>query len=740
LTEVLFNLTSAIMNKTMPPVKKNKKPVVQAPQPKRERPPRRKRAPAAQKAKPRESPPLHGVDLRRLPQLPFARANKPSGQTSVIAVEQDLDQSSVIGVAVGIVSRLVDIGYASGYTVSDPMCSTPYWLTQFLINQMLLAARGAKLTVERVPMGLLSLFDALRPVNCPYKTGQVAYAWNQATTGPIVLPTIVTYGSLNMNLGIIATVTASTNGYSSIAPPMAYSEENGFIAWNLMLEMLGTEQPDTPTLKLVDPIVDTIMKKDASAFATVYPQISSGSVAAYTSQLFNATKIRYPLYSVFVGYSDDTLVSSESHIFAGSPRWLGGRLLTLADIRYSKNKARPVFQPVDFNDLYDLLANIIGRACELTAASNVSTFTDPTCPLTSPQVALMLRGLIAAFTNKSMPSDMAITDDSFSPLQFPYCCANVSAIAKTCTLPFYFVENLRALCTVSANIPGPKSVDQQLIFMPVYGVYGEKRIDYNYYYGVGNNSNVPLYTTANANFDIVDLLTTSNDYMAVTGEALTLAISVWNNWVSQLSAVCPMASLSTTANNPALYATLYQRGFYYNVSFNPNLVPTTVKQTKTQSRDMTPLFTYKSLVKVVRSVNPSQQNGVCEKYIASNMSMNESIYELMSSWVLPRVFVRNKIAQQKYVGNFIMPYVVASNSDFGLTLDQTTYTTLESKWRAAAHIATHQPTAEKSELLQILWKATEKGEAGFLGSILGEFAAQATGIPLFATLGTMLPF
>lgn len=728
------------MRTSAPPRKEPKKPVVvQKPKRVRRRPPRNDKR--DKPAKPREPVSPHGVDLRRLPGLPFTRVNTPSGQTSIVSIQQVLDRDSVIGVAVGIVSRLIDIGYASGYSTTDPLASSPYWLTQFLVNQMLLSARGLKLTVERVPFGILTLFDSLRPTNTNYKTGAVSFTWNPDTLAPINVPPIVNYGSLSLNLGVIASPTGGTVGYSSISPPIGYTDDNGLAAWNLLLSMLGTEIAGSPMLKLVDGIVDTLMKKDPSAFATAYPQIASGSVAAYTSQLFSPCKIRYPLYSIFVNYDEDTLVSSESHIFAGSPRWLGGRLLTLSDPRFARNKCRPVFQPVDFNDLFDLLSNIIGRAAELSAESNVATFLVPTCPLTAPQVALMLRGLISAFTNKSMPSDLALTDDNFRPLQFPYCSANVSAIAKMCQLPFYFVENLRSLAAVTAILPNAKGSDQQLCFMPVYGVSGEARNNYNYFYGTGNNANVYLYTQGTADFDIVNLLTTSNDYIAITGDSFSSAIEVWNAWVSQFTAVCPMGTLSTTANNPALYSLLYQRGYAYNPSFQPTTQEKFLsKTTKSQSRDLTPIFTYKSLIRQVKAVNPGRSNDVCEKYIASNYSMNESIYELMSNWVLPRVYSPNPISQQKYVGNFIMPYVVATNPDYGLNLNQTAFPLLEAKWRSAASVATHQATGEMSELLAVLWKATKEGHAGFLGSLLGDFATSVTGIPLFATIGSMVPF
>jgi len=690
---------------------------------------------------PRGPPTPPGVDLRKLPQLPFAKADKPSGQTNIIAVEMNLDASSVIGVAVGIVSRLVDIGYGVGLIVGDPQSSLAYWLTQFLVDQMLLAARGLKLSVERVPYGILCLFDALRPTTMYYKTASISYTWTDISTGPIAVGNIINYGPLQMNLGTIGPPTGSTQGYSSIVPPTAYTLDSGVSAWNHMLELLGTDTTGTQVLKLMDASQDTIFKKDASAFATIYSQISSGSIAAYTSQLFLPNKIRYPVFSQFVSYNDDTLVSSESHIFAGSPRWLGGRLLTLSEIKYAKNKARPIYQPVDFNDLYDILANIMGRAAELATESNVSAFTVPTCPLTSQQVALMLRGLVASFSNKAMPSDLALTDDNFMPLQFPYACANVSAIAKTCSLPFYFVENLRSLCTVSANLQGPKAVDQQLIFMPVFGVYGEPRTDYNYTYSGINNVNVYLYANSTVTVDMVSLLTNTSDYAAITGVQLANAISVWNAWITQFSAVCPLATFSTTTNNPALYSLLYQRGFAFNLVINSNIEDKLVKAYKTQSREIkAPLFEYASLLKVVRNVNPTTVTNQCEKYIASNMSMNESVYELMSNWVLPKVFIADNTAKQKYVGNFIMPYVVATSSSYGLTLDQTTYPTLDSKWRAAAIVATKQPTAAMSELLQVLWKNSEEGHGGFLGEILGEFASQITGIPLFSTLGRLVPF
>jgi len=681
-----------------------------------------------------------GTDPRAEMPLPFSRAASPSGMSNCVVYPCVPSGQSVINFAVGYVLHLVEIGYnyTPGVILDSIAASYPYFLTQFIVNQILLSMKGEILTITRCPYGLLTVFRSLNPTRSSYKTGEISYTWDTSNIDNLTVSTYATGGGANCPLGYATSVSTNSEGYPRIADPMPYSPENGLSAWNRMIQFLSDRE--SCMLQVVDVTTKTGFEYDASAFSTVYAQIGdNGQTAGYTTQLFNPSKIKSPLYAVWNPYTSENLVTSESRICAGSPRYLAQRVQTLATYPRTHNKVKPIFQPVDFNDLFDMLSFIMGTAIERTYQNNLTAFVELTCPLPASKVALMLRGAIAAITNKSMCSDMNDSASDFYPLQFPYAGANVATAVKTLILPFLVVENIRALAMVAVESKNKRAKDQLSIFAPVWGVYGrEPRTNYNFQCGTAP-SFINVYEPDTATYNMIECIsTTDSTAFAVTGPELEASIRVWNEWINQFSAVCNLATFSTTTNTPALTSIIYQRGYVYNT---PGIESTSQRTNpKSQSKEVKPKFEYKNLLKIVKSVNQGLINNEAEKYIASNVPIQESVYELISNWVLPKVLVESSSDVTVYTGNSVMPYIVTTQNSIDPINSSVVYPLLTSKWAAAASIATKQATAEDHELLQKLMELSRKGQGGFFGSAIGDFLAGATGIPLLSHLGSLIPF
>jgi len=426
----------------------------------------------------------YGFDPRTQQVLPFTNAQHPSSMSTVLAMPIFGNLPAVQNAIIGFVGQLRQFGYA----LTPQQAAYPFYLINYIYILAYKAMTAQQLTVTELPLGLLHFIQALMPTEVRYKgTGRVAYYWDIPPTSNEIAA-ISTYGSIQYNLGVVGAESAATLSYNSILSPGPYTPDGGVLAWNAMIAFLSDPRVGSAMLKLVKIGQETSSKSDCSAFSVVYTDLGDPiTVGGFTNEIYSSVKVRAPIFSCLATYDGYEMPIVESKVFGGTPRWLGSRLLTMSDERRLYNKFKPIFKPVDFNDLWASFNYQLGTAIELAKDQNLTTNIVVPCPLTAKQTALILRAAISSINNVAATSDCASSIYGFSPLQFHPACSNVSVTVKDWTLPFYFLENLKSLAGLAIPIPTKQS-NQMYTFMPVYGVYDVIN-DYNYTYGSGS----PIY-------------------------------------------------------------------------------------------------------------------------------------------------------------------------------------------------------------------------------------------------------
>jgi len=677
-----------------------------------------------------------GTDPRIGPNLPIAKNSSPAGALDLVEYQSAPQPASLIGVAIGYVGLLCERGFAS---TEDR--SVPYHLTQFLYSLMIEAMENKVLQVYTMPYSLSCLLAALRPKQLRYKTGQIALSWDMSLVSDTV-PYIITGNINSTHLGVSVDGGAvESYGYNILAPPVPYTTDLGTEAWNKMIGFIKNIG-DSPALRLVSATEKTLCDYDGSAFAMSYAAngLSNGP-GGQTITIEGPVVSKSPMLSIFRDYIDYTNIVTESTVFASSARFVGERLLTFADERNIRSKFKPLFKFIDFNDLFNSLSYIVGKAVELALqAANVQNLILP-CPLTGTQVALLVRALLSSFAHHAMGSDIQI--DNFLALQYPFAYTNTATSVKNLMMPKWFCENLRAFQIIAKPLNSDKSANQIMLYIPVYGIFGGVGRSYDVTYGNGD----PLYALESATSPRIDITnittlpsTGPRDYICPSGEPLSQAIQVWNTWIEQFSSVMELDTLSSASTNPAFYALTYTR-YITERPYVPPLPQNITNVEKRKSKDIPPPFRYSNLIKKVKVVNPLDTVDHQEIAVSSNQPFLSEIYDIMSNWVLPKVeiaYSEKDPSLNRYVALNYEPHIVraATSQDNGVTV----YPSLSSKFVAGSIIATKAMTGDNHPLLAAFINADNKGEGGFLGSILGDFAATTFGVPILSQIGNLLPF
>lgn len=689
-----------------------------------------------------------GTDPRGKPQQQFSRSDSPAGMTSTIKRVAVLNTDAMINFSVGFVSLMTERGFA--LSISDP--SAPYHLTQFIVNLLSAAARNERLPIKELPLSLKVICDALTPKTVRFKTGWINYTWSEF--GIVNVPTLLPCVYGNLNLGIISGSKSNTYAYNLITNPTPYTEENGTIAWSEFLAFLRGCSNDAMSV-IVASDYSTKFSKDASAFSYVYSEAGydTSGAAGTTVEIFGNSIIRSPILSTFTTLFSSDSVSTESHIFANTPRFLGGRIPTFSSDGFVRSKFKPIFKTIDFDELFNALSYQVANALALATLNN-SSQTVPPCPLAGVHVAMILRAAISSMTYHGFASDLAVT--GFYPLQFPYCSNSTATSMKNWILPMFFAENIRALHVVATALNGVNN--QVMTFIPLYGrTTGPIRSSYQFYFGE-NNSKVYADDPA-AMYDVVDnsvIEYTVKQYLAIGGSELATSIDVWNSWITQLSHVMPQDVFSNEKANPALDVVLYtrmvkqsdpesvipvapepvNRNVLRTLSRNPSLqeVSHTIPGKSTNAIAPIP-FTFKSLKKVgAIAVRPEVPLGWEQVGILSNEPIEEPLYNLLNAWVLPvaYTFVNdasiNRLSAEQY-----SPYLVRDMPTKNLngTLE---YPLVDDKLAAGGVAATKQATGEVNVLLRHLMDANTSGTGGVFSQMIADFAANKLQIPALSLI------
>jgi len=328
-------------------------------------------------------------------------------------------------------------------------------------------------------------------------------------------------------------------------------------------------------------------------------------------------------------------------------------------------------------------------------------------------------------------------------------------------LPTVFIENLRALGVVTIDIEkngGPKFKNQTWIRAPVYGTYDDYRSQYNYNITI-NGEEVSLYNLTPENggtFRQSDLLVTgleeSNIYINPSGEPLAEVIKGWNDWVGGLTSSIQMDTFAPESTPRLLKLTQVSRlTTAVSVQQNQELrdKPKKIQLTRKQrSGSKTIDVPYEVTPYSQRHVGVTQVKPIVgttdyqEISLCSNQCLPAPIYTMINNWVTPKyVFsdiesAASVLNQEATRINIFEPYNIPSSTSAGQGR-----ITLSTHWQALAESVTAPGIGlDAIPMTKVLDEMNKAGVGGFFGSLIGEAAAAATGVPLLAGLGSLLPF
>jgi len=677
--------------------------------------------------------------------------------TSSIDYKPSVAANTVQGVLIPFFTGLCERGFFSA--TQDP--STPYFAYVYLFKSLTSAFQSTTPMVQRLPLGMKILFDAVSPVDKNFKAGQVSYTWNTEDSGFSVTPSyLFPLGSLSYNMGV-PDGTNFVEGYPALKAPSTYTDPLGENAWTevlAFLEALGKSYNNKlPMLEVVDAngTIRTQFKKDVSAFAACYAErgdstTSPGNVGCISTELFSDTKITAPIFAKFAPYDQFNQSYSETHQFGGTVASLGARMNTFASESAVKNKFKLIMKPIDSFDIYSLLSFILASCIENSQAQDTLTPLS-TCPLTPQDVYILLRTMFATYNTASWGMDYFIADkNNFRPYVFPFASAQMSELARNILMPEVLVENLRALTMTRMSAPpsfagaNAKPERTELIWVPVFGEWDDPNVDYYGNYQIGTTN---LYSTvAVTPIRLLDGYVPSQSiFIQINGSQLDKTIVAWNNWINPFSTYTKLAKFSLEGSNAALNSLLYTR-YVYSADTNPTL--NTAKDKKTKLKEERNERLEKIIIPnrfsgALGSITPIENSGIVFNTVnvSGNQVFLDSLWNVIGSWVLPKVNFFNGTQEcNGWAMAFYEPYQIrnASSLTSNFPSSQVNYPDLMNIYRSAASGIVKQQYGEIAEQWQLLYKVAEGGQGSVFTQTVADFAAMVTGIPAISTIGSII--
>jgi len=464
-----------------------------------------------------------------------------------------LNQRSYWTPIMAIISDAYSRGYgASSQAIGNPFA--PYYSFVYIVQLLENAIQDGTPGATDVPMWLALMYQMLRPMNVPFRTGEIAYKFNPDFTGDNPFGTVpsptVDWNMLgtSYSFGSASGTGLVVNMYLELISGPAYTPQLGQSSFASLVQYFAT-RGDYPMWKLV-PLTDPLMKTpDPSAYAAVYPEfgnsISGGG--GIMTEAFSENFIQSPIFSVFSSYEDQVFRSySHTRMWGGGGCYLGGRLTELQSLKEIKNKVRPIFKLIDFNEFYEVCGLWLGGVLQQLVTNTTQDDATTNAPLSVQNFRILLRQAIMSMFQESqaLVQDLVFQGDADTFYPFIVSAGTCGKnTANSMMLPIVMVENLRALLRRTLQTVDKRGkVNGFLDFVPVWGMW---------------QSDIPLVTNYSyyVEPDIYDIFTVPPSEMAINlidgsavtpgpvvvnldlnGGALTSNLASWNAFVATFAA------------------------------------------------------------------------------------------------------------------------------------------------------------------------------------------------------------
>jgi hypothetical protein len=664
--------------------------------------------------------------------------------------------------------------------------ANPYKAFVYMVKTLETAVLNGIPMVTEAPLWFRILYDAVRPKEARFRNTVVRYkfsgdefygvtpSWNYSVSDGGHFTMLVPDAD-----------DRTVNGLCVLVSPGNYVDADGKDAFADLCSIFGD-----PDLKKIHPmwrignLNDPVWSSDASAFATCFPSFGKAAdgINGELTELGNESYINRPLLSKFTAWGAPVARCSDNMtVTGGGAFYLGGRLIELPNEKAIKNKSRPIFKAIDFNEFVEVVIIWLGNLLQLQEEStmvNQDHLTPLKAPFTRQQIAILLRQAIvsamgeAQFLGSDLTRELFLDGEvyqgSFVPLQVG---AGIgpSEAALQMLLPVPIVENIRDLarrCAVSVD--GKVAID----WVPVFGVYTNETLPTNYHYSFRSNNGTIVADVLQENpaeiaIDMIDgsfganplnLVYTGDPiswegFVAFNGYEYTELLTRWNEYVMGFSATS--VTLMAIGSEPGINALeVINMSYNYIQGAVPSVVPEEVSSPTTQRKTMTKKDSKVQLKKIgvsvaaganMRSVLPV--GGETEYRIVDSVTSNQKItttgWETQQYWILPsyREQSVDKLTSSQSVyttakieGNsqIISP---VSSVEASAGVNRKDIVNLFDRHATYAALCSRQYAGSTTVLEKTLLEATQNGRGGFLADMIKGFA-----IPLASNLLDKLPF
>jgi len=652
---------------------------------------------------------------------------------------------------------------ASSQADSDPFAM--YYAFVYMVKALEGAVNDSEPLMTVAPLWFVILYQALLPRSARFKTGTAAYKFEVATNGPYPFgadpPAQIpwTDSSVSYVFGSPDGGGADINGYIVLALAGGYTTALGQTAYEKLVQYFAN-QGTFPMWKEVSLTEKIGMEYDLSAYAACAAEQGGavGSSASYVDELFSEVFISSPILSVFSAYEEQLYRTfSEAKMYGGGGCYTGGRIQQLAKVSEIRNKIRPVFKKIDFNEYFEVLA--LWLANVLMFASGNTTQEDTAvpliCPLTVQDFRILLRQAILSTTMEaqSMCQDLRyFEEDDFYPfIVSSGTCAK--QLANTMILPIPVAENVRASIrrTFRAKDKTGANMGQIIDYIPVWGMWASDVPNITNYTYTTPLGTFPVFRTDPAEIPI-NLLDGSampppagpQMWLDLNGPELVTNVTLWNSFVSSLSAnSITLTPIGSEKGISALQVLTLSFVMINIPPATPPILPVSqadILAKKRLSVDKPKRFgKTKTLFKTtvgagVGAANASPYEGWCTNFVCSNQRLVSSAWsECQQYWILPAVRTTGEPSQtanySSYQSEVIEPnffFIGSFGNSNGVPNPDLFTPTYNRHIQYAANMS--KPVAGTPNVWEeYLSAAAVQGRGSFLGKLAGSFVGSLVG-------------
>lgn len=686
---------------------------------------------------------VRGVDVRS-PSVatPSQRYEKSTvtGTVPTTKVSATVTDRSVSYLAMGIVLRAIKQGMIS--QVITNATGAPYYCFRYLIDAFKNAMQGTIPAIQQAPMWFWVLVHAIKKKNGTCKTGYVSYEWIIEDTGlgdDQVFSLGVGEDSYSVFWG--TSLSGSTvNGFPVLAPIPPYTQALGESAISALFDQFSAIGMGR---QIADPGTSVCTERDTSAFCVVYPELGNSyeSPGALRSTYYSERQVDSPLFAKFAIYQPPSTPNwrgwNKAGTTAGTTCYIGPRLCEISNLNDIRNKTPPNFKFYNFDEFFEQLSLTMCLASE--SYSRFSTPVAP-CPLTSLQVQILLRQSLLKHFDNDMAQDLRFSGAIYKDmLPFVVGPNGASTGEVTMLLPTFLAESIRCCARVTSNL-GPRNV---LDLIPILGrpsPLNQGQLT-NYTYDTAQQPGNLLYFVdpAEAPINLIDCSSTlagNTVYLDVSRTTLHTLSAVWNEWISNFTAVLsPLVNTGSETGIKALSSLVYtnhsQESAPVPAAPVPVLIAGKAMERKSSAHVIRREGSDVSKFRLGVSVSPVPGNDYfansTDKETTAVLSFEPSLWNYLGKFVLPVAFSRAQVNDASTQGwqtfEAEMYKLPRSNAGGvgGQLLDPFEWPNVYQRHLNAATIdvKAFASTAQQNEFIEGLIEMGKQGRGGFFTNIAG---------------------